>query len=350
MAVRFIDEAEIQVKAGDGGNGACSFWREKYVPKGGPDGGDGGRGGDVVLEATNNLNTLADFRFKRLFEAERGQNGMAQKCTGRDGEDLTILLPMGTLVFDAESGNLVADLTERGQRVIIAKGGNGGWGNARFATSVNRAPRRTNPGLPGEEHKLRLELKLLADVGIIGFPNAGKSTLISSISAARPKIADYPFTTLVPNLGVVDIGPMESFVVADIPGLIEGASEGAGLGLQFLKHIERTHVLVHLLDCAEEPAEVLRKFRIVNRELAKFNPALADRPQLVGLNKMDVTGADLTADSVADELAGEGHEIYRISAAARMGMRELTFAMWERVKASRPKAELPPDDGSPPLH
>jgi GTPase len=349
VSVRFIDEAEIEVKAGDGGNGSLSFWREKYVPQGGPDGGDGGRGGDIILEATSNLNTLADFRYKRKFKAEAGHNGMAQKCTGRDGEDTVILVPVGTLVFDAETNQVLADLIQP-QRLVIARGGNGGWGNARFATSINRTPRQTKPGLPGESHRLRLELKLLADVGIIGFPNAGKSTLISGVSAARPKIADYPFTTLIPNLGVVKIGPGESYVVADIPGLIEGASHGAGLGHQFLKHIERTQVLVHMLDCTDPAEEALRKFRIVNEELRSFNPAMLDRPQLVALNKLDVTGAEETADELETALRSEGHAIHRISAATRLNLKEFSYAMWEAVKASRPKLDPVEDDGSPSLH
>jgi GTP-binding protein len=353
MSVRFIDEAEISVKAGDGGNGCMSFRREKYIPRGGPDGGDGGKGGDVILLSSSRLGTLADFRYRRKFEAQRGRHGLGSQCTGADGEDTIIELPLGTLVYDAESGELIADMTTEGERIVIAKGGNGGWGNLKFATSINRAPRQTKPGLPGESRELRLELKVLADVGIIGFPNAGKSTLISAISAARPKIADYPFTTLTPNLGVVDIGPGESFVVADIPGLVEGAHEGVGIGDRFLRHIERTKLFVHVLDCTESADEVRRKFEIVNNELQAYEPALLERTQLIALNKLDVTEANDTADELEPELRKLGHDVYRISAAARQGTKELIFAMWHQVKARR-KAETEErepvyDDGSPPL-
>lgn len=355
MSVRFIDEAEISVKAGDGGNGCMSFRREKYIPKGGPDGGDGGKGGDIVLLATNRLSTLADFRFRRKFEAKRGQHGLGSQCTGANGEDIIIELPLGTLVYDAVSGELIADMVEEGRRIVIAKGGNGGWGNQHFATSINRAPRQTKPGLPGESRELRFELKVLADVGIIGFPNAGKSTLISAVSAARPKIADYPFTTLTPNLGVVDIGPGESFVIADIPGLVEGASEGVGIGDRFLRHIERTNLFVHVLDCAEPAEEVLKKFDIVNRELEAYDASLLERTQIVALNKLDVTEAAEHADEVEAELKTRGYEVHRISAAARQGTRELVFAMWNHVKRRKKREEedlravTHVDDGSPPL-
>lgn len=355
MSVRFIDEAEISVKAGDGGNGCMSFRREKYIPRGGPDGGDGGKGGDVVLLATSRLGTLADFRYRRKFEAQRGRHGLGSQCTGADGEDAIIELPLGTLVYDAETGELIADMVEEGRRIVIAKGGNGGWGNQHFATSINRAPRQTKPGLPGEARELRLELKVLADVGIIGFPNAGKSTLISAVSAARPKIADYPFTTLTPNLGVVQVGPGESFVVADIPGLVEGASEGVGIGDRFLRHIERTQLFVHLLDCSEPADEALRKFDVVNRELEAYDPALLERTQIVALNKLDVTEAAAHADEVEAALQPRGYEILRISAAARQGTRELVFAMWRHVKARKVReaeaqqAAAHPDDGSPPI-
>jgi GTP-binding protein len=352
MSVRFIDEAEVHVKAGDGGRGCMSFRREKYIPRGGPDGGDGGKGGDVVLLASRRLATLADYRYRKTFEAERGEHGLGSQCSGRTGEDTIIELPLGTLVYDAETGDLIADMTQDGQRIVIAKGGNGGWGNQHFATSINRAPTQTKPGLPGEERALRFELKSLADVGIIGFPNAGKSTLISAISAARPKIADYPFTTLTPNLGVVDIGVGESFVVADIPGLVEGAHEGVGIGHQFLRHIERTNLFVHVLDCTLPPDEVLNHFEVVNHELAAYDVKLAERPQVVVLNKLDVTEANDTADEIEPELKKRGCEVFRISAAARQGTKELVFAMWSRVKARRAEQDpqnQKPDDGSPPL-
>jgi GTP-binding protein len=351
MAVRFIDEAEILVKAGDGGNGCMSFRREKYIPRGGPDGGDGGKGGSIVLLATHRLNTLADYRYKKSFEAQRGQHGMGSQCSGFDGEDTVIELPLGTLVYDAFTNEIIADLTTDGERIVIAKGGNGGWGNQHFKTSINRAPTQFKLGLPGESRSLRFELKLLADVGIIGFPNAGKSTLISVISAARPKIADYPFTTLVPNLGVVDVGPGESFVVADIPGLIEGAHHGAGIGDKFLRHIERTRIFVHVLDCTQTPEEAQRRFEIVNNELRAYDPALLERPQIVALNKLDVTEAQETADALEPILKAQGHVVMRISAAAKMGTKELVFAIWGRVKETRviPPAEVIEDDGSPPL-
>ena len=350
MSVRFIDEVDIWAKAGDGGNGCLSFRREKYVPYGGPDGGDGGNGGDVVFEATTRLNTLADFRSKRRYVADDGVNGAKQKCAGKNGSNIVIPVPVGTLVIDADTSDVLADLVEDGQQVIIAKGGSGGWGNARFATSINRAPKQTKPGLPGEERSLRLELKLLADVGIIGFPNAGKSTLINAISAAKPKIADYPFTTLVPNLGVVTVGPEQSFVVADIPGLIEGAHEGAGLGLKFLKHIERTRVFVHVLDCTDSADDVVGRFEAVNRELEAYDPTLLDRPQLVALNKLDVTEALEVAPEIQTRIEAMGHQVFQISAAAHMGLEPLKYAMWNEVEAGRPQEPAPLDDGSPSLH
>ena len=350
MSARFIDEVDIWVKAGDGGDGCLSFRREKYVPYGGPDGGDGGNGGDVVFQATTRLNTLADFRSKRRYVADRGANGQKQKCSGKNGARVTVLVPVGTLIMDAESRDVLADLVEDGQEVIIAKGGSGGWGNARFATSINRAPKQTKPGLPGEERSLHLELKLLADVGIIGFPNAGKSTLISAVSAARPKVADYPFTTIVPNLGVVSVGPEQSFVVADIPGLIEGAHEGAGLGLKFLKHIERTQVFVHVLDCTDSTEEVMHRFEAVNAELQAYDARLLERRQLVALNKIDVTEAQDIAREAEDRLKAMGHNVFCISAAAHIGLDELKYAMWSEVEANRPEEPVTEDDGSPPLH
>src|SRR6516164_4134704 len=291
----FVDEVEIHVAAGHGGRGALSFRREKFVPRGGPNGGDGGPGGSVYLEANSNLNTLLTFRFQKQFEAGRGAHGEGSNRTGKSGEDITLEVPVGTQVFEKQEGEYVQimDLTRSDERVLIAKGGLGGRGNATFATSTNRAPRRVEPGLPGEEKDLRLQLKLLADVGLVGYPNAGKSTIISRISAAKPKIADYPFTTLTPNLGVVGLSGDRSFVVADVPGLIEGAHRGQGLGHQFLRHLERTKVLVHVVDVSgasgRDPVDDLNTVR---RELELFQPALAAKPQLVAANKIDASGPD----------------------------------------------------------
>jgi len=326
--MKFVDEASIRVAAGDGGNGCISFRREKYIPKGGPDGGDGGDGGSVYLLADSGLNTLADFRFQRDYRAQRGQNGMGSNCTGRKGEDRIVKVPIGTVVHDAETGELIGDLVEDGQRLLVAKGGVHGIGNARFKSSTNRAPRQCTPGTPGEVRQLALELNVLADVGLLGLPNAGKSTLISVVSAARPKVADYPFTTLYPNLGVVSPEAHRSFVIADIPGVIEGAAEGAGLGIQFLKHLSRTRLLLHLVDVApldgHDPAEDVRT---IEGELAKFSEALAGRPRWLVLNKIDVLPADerdVVCGAIVERLGWDG-PVYRISAAQREGTRELMF-------------------------
>ncbi len=284
----FIDEVRILVKAGDGGNGCLAFRREKYVPRGGPSGGDGGRGGDVVMVASDHYNTLLHFRFNPEHKAERGRHGEGSNKTGRDGASIEVPTPVGTMVYDAESGGLLHDFTAAGDRFVVAHGGRGGRGNARFATSTHQAPTEHEPGKPGQERRLRLELKLLADVGLVGFPNAGKSTLISRISAARPKIADYPFTTLEPNLGVVSTRDDRTFVVADIPGLIEGAHEGHGLGTQFLKHIERTRLLLHLVDVSEASGrDPVRDFDVVMSELASFSEDLAKKPMIVVATKLD---------------------------------------------------------------
>src|SRR4028119_1396211 len=284
----FIDRAKIKIKAGDGGNGVTAFRREKFVPKGGPSGGDGGKGGDVWLEASEGLNTLLHLRYNPEHKAERGRHGEGSNRHGKDGQDAVIQVPVGTQIFDAESEELVFDFTESGQRFLAAKGGKGGWGNQHFATPTNRAPKYHYDGRPGGERELQLELKLIADVGLVGFPNAGKSTLISVISAAKPKIADYPFTTLEPNLGVVDLGEYKTFVVADIPGLIEGASEGAGLGDRFLRHVERTKVILHLIDVSSiSGRDSLEDYEIINRELKAYNADLADRPQIVVATKLD---------------------------------------------------------------
>jgi len=284
----FIDRAKIFVKGGDGGNGCVAFRREKFVPRGGPSGGDGGNGGSVYLEATDQMNTLLQFRYNPEYKAERGRHGEGSNRHGRDGEDINILIPVGTVVTDAETGEFIHDFSRAGERVLVAQGGRGGRGNAHFATSTNRAPRYHEPGRPGVSRWLQLELKLLADVGLIGFPNVGKSTLISRISAAKPKIADYPFTTLVPNLGVVDLGDGKSFVVADIPGLIEGAHRGAGLGLQFLRHVERTRLLLHLIDVSGEiQRDPVDDYYKINQELRLYKPQLLDKPQIVVATKID---------------------------------------------------------------
>ena len=315
--MKFVDEAEIRVEAGDGGNGCISFRREKYIPKGGPDGGDGGDGGDVYLQADENLNTLIDYRFERFHRAQRGQNGMGKNCTGKRGEDITLLVPPGTRAVDEDTGEVLGDLTRHGQRLMVAKGGFHGLGNTRFKSSVNRAPRQKTDGTPGEVRQLKLELMLLADVGLLGMPNAGKSTFIRSVSAAKPKVADYPFTTLVPNLGVVRPANHQSFVIADIPGLIEGAAEGAGLGIQFLKHLERCRLLLHLVDLApfdeSDPAE---QARIIIDELEKYSPKLAEKPRWLVINKIDLVLEEerqQLVDELVKELNWDG-PIYQIAA------------------------------------
>jgi GTPase len=284
----FIDRAKIQIKAGDGGNGCLAFRREKFVPRGGPSGGDGGKGGDVYLECSDRVNTLLHFQYKRIFKAQRGRHGEGDKRHGKDGIDVTILIPPGTQIFREPENELLHDFARPGERLKVAAGGHGGRGNAHFATSTNQAPRRTEPGWPGEELELSLSLKLIADVGLVGYPNVGKSTLISRISAAKPKIADYPFTTLVPHLGVVQVDEFRTFVVADIPGLIEGAHEGHGLGDQFLKHIERTRVLVHMIDVSNETRDPIADYKTIVKELELFNKELLDRKQLVVASKIDV--------------------------------------------------------------
>ena len=319
----FIDQAKIYVAGGAGGNGCLSFRREKFVPRGGPDGGDGGDGGSVWLETDASTNTLLSFRYQQHFVAERGRHGEGSDRHGRNGADLVVKVPLGTAVLDEDRIVQIADLTTLGQKFLAAKGGRGGRGNARFATSTNRAPRRHDPGQPGEERWLRLELKLLADVAIIGFPNAGKSTLISRLSAARPKIADYPFTTLVPNLGVVDAG-FRSFVIADIPGLIEGAHLGHGLGIQFLRHIERTRLLLHLVDMSPDTGrDPVRDLDVINAELAAYKQALAGRPQIVVANKMDVAQEPDRVRGLEDHCLRCGLQLVKISAATGSGLPEL---------------------------
>ncbi|MDN7134406.1 Obg family GTPase CgtA [Pseudidiomarina terrestris] len=324
--MKFVDEAEIRVEAGDGGNGVVSFRREKYIPKGGPDGGDGGDGGDVYLEADENLNTLIDYRFERIHRAQRGQNGMGKNCTGKRGEDIVLKVPVGTRATDEETGEVLGDLTRHGLRRMVAKGGFHGLGNARFKSSTNRAPRQKTMGTPGEIRSLKLELMLLADVGLLGMPNAGKSTFIRSVSAAKPKVADYPFTTLVPNLGVVRPVPHASFVIADIPGLIEGAAEGAGLGIQFLKHLERCGLLLHLVDLAPydgtDPAT--QAVTIVN-ELEKYSPKLAEKPRWLVVNKVDLISDEEVAERIAELTAALDWEgpVYQISALSKQGTEQL---------------------------
>ncbi len=330
---RFMDEARIYVKAGDGGNGVVAFRREKYVPRGGPAGGNGGRGGDVYLRVEPQLNTLIAFRGGIHFKAERGQHGSGNMQHGRGGEDLYVDVPAGTIVRDADTGQVLGDLTNQGDVLLVAQAGRGGRGNAVFKSSVNQAPRISEKGEAGQERWLQLELKLIADVGLVGLPNAGKSTLLSVISAARPKIANYPFTTLSPNLGVVTIGDLPPYVVADIPGLVEGAHEGKGLGDQFLRHIERTKLVVHLLDASAPDPMV--DFDTINEELAGYSEQLADRPQVVVLTKLDIPAAQEKAPDLREELEAEGYEVMEISAVTQQGVKELIYHI------SQVLAELP---------
>jgi GTP-binding protein len=329
----FIDRVKIKVKAGDGGHGVTAFRREKFVPRGGPSGGDGGRGGDVWIEATEGLNTLLHLRYNPIHEAERGRHGEGSNRHGRDGENVTVQVPVGTQIFDAESGDLLFDFTENGQRFLAAKGGKGGWGNQHFATPTNRAPKYHYEGRPGGEKELQLELKLIADVGLVGFPNAGKSTLISVISAAKPKIADYPFTTLEPNLGVVDLGDYKTFVVADIPGLIEGASEGAGLGDRFLRHVERTKIMLHLVDVSSiSGRNPVEDYEIINRELANYNQDLAARPQIVVATKIDALDEPERLENLRQRAEADGKPFLQISAVTNQGTKELVSVVAKRLE------------------
>jgi GTP-binding protein len=328
--VKFFDEAFITVQSGDGGRGCVSFRREKFIPRGGPDGGDGGKGGDVILKSTSQRRTLYPFRFRREFKAKNGGHGQGRRKTGKKGEDLIIEIPPGTLIKDAETNDLLKDFTQPGDVFIIAKGGRGGQGNHRFKTSTHRAPRFAQPGEPGQFLKLKLELKLIADVGLIGLPNAGKSTLISTISSATPKVADYPFTTLTPNLGVVQTGWGKPFVVADIPGLIEGAHKGAGLGTRFLRHIERTHILVHLIDTsAIDTQNPLAGYETINAELAGYSPQLAEKPQILVLNKIDLPGANQTAKTFQAMI--KERDVLLISALTREGVEQLISKIRKRL-------------------
>ena len=344
--MKFVDEASIKVHAGKGGNGCLSFRREKYIPKGGPDGGDGGDGGSVILVGTEGLNTLIDFRYTRNFKAENGQQGSSAECTGRGGEDLVLPVPVGTTVIDEETGDVLGDITELDQQLKVAQGGYHGLGNTRYKSSTNRAPRQTSPGKEGEVRELKLELKVLADVGLLGLPNAGKSTFIRSVSAARPKVADYPFTTLVPNLGVVGMSGDKSFVVADIPGLIEGASEGAGLGVRFLNHLTRTRLLLHLVDMmpydgstAGENAEV------IEQELEKFSPTMASGDRWLVLNKVDLLPedeVDARCKEVVEHLNWQG-PVFRMSGLASQGTKDLCAAIMDHIDEQRQQESVDPE-------
>ena len=348
--MKFVDEALIDVAAGNGGAGCVSFRREKFIPFGGPDGGNGGRGGSVWAVADRNLNTLIDYRYARRHEARNGEPGRGSDQFGAAGDDITLRMPVGTILRDAESGDVVAELLEPDVKVLICKGGDGGFGNLHYKTSTNRAPRQKTPGWPGEARKLRLELRVLADVGLLGMPNAGKSTLIAAISNARPKIADYPFTTLHPNLGVVRVGPEKSFVVADIPGLIEGAAEGAGLGHQFLRHLQRTRLLLHLVDLAPfDDSDPVQQAKAIVEELRKYDEALWSKPRWLVLNKMDMVGADERAARVKDfvkRLKWKG-PVFEISALARQGLDPLIHAIYEHVATHHAPPEPEPDPRFP---
>jgi GTP-binding protein len=347
--MKFVDEAFIDIAAGDGGNGCVSFRHEKYKEFGGPDGGDGGRGGHVFAVADLNLNTLVDFRFSRRHEARRGQHGMGSDMFGAAGDDITLKMPVGTIISDAETGEVLYELLTPGEKIIIAKGGDGGFGNLRYKSAINRAPRQKTPGWPGERKSLKLELKVLADVGLLGMPNAGKSTLISAISNARPRIADYPFTTLHPNLGVVRVGPEQSFVVADLPGLIEGASEGAGLGHQFLRHLQRTRLLLHVVDLAPfDETDPVAQAKAIVGELKKYDAALYEKPRWLVLNKLDMIPAEERAAKVKDfvkRLRFKG-PVFEISALTREGCEPLVKAVYQHVKAQQ-VAEQPPTEIDP---
>lgn len=344
--MKFVDESTIRVEAGKGGNGCMSFRREKFIPFGGPDGGDGGHGGSVYLEGDEGLNTLADFRHVRHFKAENGQGGAGRNMTGRSGKDLVIKVPLGTVVSDLGTNELIGEITHQGERLLVAKGGDGGLGNARFKTSTNRAPRKTIPGAEGDRRELGLELQVLADVGLLGLPNAGKSTFLRAVSDARPRVADYPFTTLYPNLGVVRVGELSSFVIADIPGLIEGAASGAGLGIQFLKHLERTRILLHLVDMApfDPDADPVADARAIVGELEQFNPELAARERWLVLNKMDLLPEDEREHRCESFLqAFDWHgPVYRIAAISGEGCRQLVGDLMQRLNRLKEEEQAGP--------
>lgn len=335
--MKFLDQAKVFVKSGNGGAGSVSFRREKYVAFGGPNGGDGGKGGDVWVEATRDLNTLIDYRYQQHFKADTGTHGMGKDRTGAAGEDIVMKVPVGTQVIDADTDEILVDLTEEDQRVLLAKGGNGGWGNARFKSSTNQAPRKANPGEEGEERWVWLRLKLIADAGLVGLPNAGKSTFLSTVTAASPKTADYPFTTLHPHLGVVKLGPAERFVLADLPGLIEGASEGAGLGHRFLGHVERCAAVLHLIDAsAEDPAE---NYRIIRTELVEYEGSIEDKPEIVVLTKCDALEDDVLEDVKQAVEAECGQTPLLISSVANQGLKPVLSAVYQHVQKRRQKEE-----------
>lgn len=344
--MRFIDEAIVTVKAGDGGNGIVSFRREKYVPKGGPDGGDGGKGGDVYVIADDNTNTLVDYRFTRRFEAKRGENGGSKNCSGRGADDVYLTVPIGTTVVDVETDSVIGDLIAKGQTLLVAKGGDGGLGNTHFKSSTNQAPRRATSGFAGELKQLKLELKVVADVGLIGLPNAGKSTFIRQVSAARPKVANYPFTTLVPNLGVVDVGRHRSFVMADIPGLIAGASQGAGLGIRFLKHVARTRRLLHLVDVQPiDGSDPISNARVILHELAAFSPELADLPQILILNKIDQIpeeAREAMRARIVEGLDWQG-EVFMTSTLTGEGVDAVVWHLMNAIEAEREREQEDPE-------
>ncbi len=338
----FADTAKIQITAGDGGDGAVAFHREKYVASGGPDGGDGGKGGNIIFKADDNLSTLSDFRYKKKYKAPKGENGRGSRCNGKKAEDLVIRVPRGTLIKDAATGRIIADISGD-EPVIVARGGRGGWGNTHFATPTRQTPRFAKPGLPGESMEVQLELKLLADVGLVGFPNVGKSTLISVVSEAKPAIANYHFTTVTPVLGVVRMGEGSSFVMADIPGLIKGAGEGAGLGHQFLRHVERCRMLVHVVDVSgSEGRDPREDFRIINEELKRFNPELADRPMIVAGNKCDLTSDD-AVEEFGEFIREQGYEFFPIMAAIAHGTEPLLKRIWEMLSKLPPVARYEPE-------
>jgi len=343
--MKFVDEAYIDIAAGDGGNGCVSFRHEKYKEFGGPDGGDGGRGGHVFALADPNLNTLVDYRYSRRHEAKRGQHGMGSDMFGAMGDDIVLKMPVGTLICDAETGEVLYELLEPGEKLMIAKGGDGGYGNLRFKSAINRAPRQKTPGHPGERKSLKLELKVLADVGLLGMPNAGKSTFIAAVSNARPKIADYPFTTLHPNLGVVRVGPEQSFVVADVPGLIEGASEGAGLGHQFLRHLQRTRLLLHIVDIApfDEGVDPVAQAKAIVAELKKYDPELYNKPRWLVLNKLDMVPAEERAARVKDFVKRMRYKgpVHEISALTREGCEALIRDIYQHIHARQVEEQGP---------
>ncbi|WP_199507110.1 MULTISPECIES: Obg family GTPase CgtA [unclassified Psychrobacter] len=344
--MRFIDEAVVTVKAGDGGNGIVSFRREKYVPRGGPDGGDGGSGGDVYVIADDNTNTLVDYRYTRRYDAKRGENGQSKNCSGKGAADIFLPVPIGTTIIDTETDEVIGDMTEIGQKLLVAKGGDGGLGNTHFKSSTNQAPRKATSGFEGELKVLKLELKVVADVGLIGLPNAGKSTFIRQVSAAKPKVADYPFTTIVPNLGVVDIGRHRSFVMADIPGLIEGASEGAGLGIRFLKHVARTRRLLHVIDVQPvDGSDPVANGRVILNELSRFSPELANLPQILVLNKIDQL-LDEEVDDVCERIIAElgwTGEVFRTSTLTGDGIDAVKYYLMNEIELEREREEEDPD-------